>query len=174
MPTADIRQKAQTFCKENHINTYPVNIVQLCNRLGIQVFEEPLPPDVSGMLMVRPEPFEQYGSNRVIVINASHSARRRRFTVAHELAHYVLHKQVGETLFAHREEEGAGGAEERQADAFAACVLMPAPLVLRALGRLKNQGGDGLYAVDKAGFIAAQFGVSEDAARARLGQLGLA
>jgi hypothetical protein len=77
---------------------------------------------------------------------------RRRFTIAHELGHWILHRPGQDSLFCRRatvaenEDErrkrDAGRPElpvgEREANAFAAALLMPAPLIehhYRATGR---------------------------------------
>jgi len=51
------------------------------------------------------------------------SPNRDRFTVAHELGHYILHSKFGETpMIAHREDHNIA---EREANWFAAALLMP-------------------------------------------------
>ena len=56
------------------------------------------------------------GATPVIVVAATAAGDRRRFSVAHELGHLVLHHIP----------EGAPHALERQADAFAEAFLLPA------------------------------------------------
>ena len=66
---------------------------------------------------------------------------RRRFTIAHELGHWVLHRTGQQALFcrkgAVREDDAPTTTRaplpvtEREANAFAAALLMPAPLVAR-------------------------------------------
>ena len=55
------------------------------------------------------------GSTPVIVVTATPAGDRRRFSVAHELGHLVLHQVP----------EGSLHAVEQQADAFAAAFLLP-------------------------------------------------
>ncbi len=79
-----------------------------------------------------------------IWVNAEEAAawpQRRRFTIAHELGHHVLHQTGQQTLFCRKatvdsppdQEEPAPRPElpmtEREANAFAAAMLMPADLV---------------------------------------------
>lgn len=66
---------------------------------------------------------------------------RRRFTVGHELGHWVLHRARREAVFC-RTPAGDPDAErlprpvpEQEADAFAAALLMPAGLVRAEYGR---------------------------------------
>jgi len=79
-----------------------------------------------------------------IWVNAEEAAlwpERERFTIAHELGHHVLHSTGQQTLFCRKpsvdpEERPAEAAPElptieREANAFAAALLMPAELIER-------------------------------------------
>lgn len=56
------------------------------------------------------------GAEPPLLLVSSHSpADRRRFSIAHEIGHLVMHQSPG-----------AGAAQEKQADEFAAALLMPA------------------------------------------------
>jgi hypothetical protein len=62
---------------------------------------------------------------------------RRRFTIAHELGHWCMHRAGRERLFCRAsavdppEERPERPVVEREADAFAAALLMPAQLMQR-------------------------------------------
>ena len=93
MTMREVRDRAEKFCNENCVDSYPVPIVQLCNNRGLQVFEEYLSPEVSCIIMVDEENMNEalkkkYGCNKFIVVNLVENAMRRRFTIAHELAHF--------------------------------------------------------------------------------------
>ena len=90
---AKIVQKANEICEQNNITHYPVNIVDICNAMGIAVYEQYLPSKVAGFIGVDDSLRERYHTDKVIVVNLADRAVRRRFTIAHELAHYVLHKK---------------------------------------------------------------------------------
>jgi Zn-dependent peptidase ImmA (M78 family)/DNA-binding XRE family transcriptional regulator len=86
------------------------------------------------------------GATPVIVVAATPAGDRRRFSVAHELGHLVLHHTP----------EGALHALERQADAFAEAFLLPAaamhaelvpPITLTTLADLKVRWGVSLQAL---------------------------
>jgi Zn-dependent peptidase ImmA (M78 family)/transcriptional regulator with XRE-family HTH domain len=86
------------------------------------------------------------GATPVIVIAATAAGDRRRFSVAHEVGHLVLHHTP----------EGAPHALERQADAFAEAFLLPAaamrealvpPITLTTLADLKARWGVSLQAL---------------------------
>ena len=172
MLKSDIMQKAKDFCSEHSIEEYPVRIVDLCKKMGISVFEEYLPKDVSGFIVIQEEPFHDYNSGRVIVANLSDSAERRRFTIAHELAHYLLHRDDNQPLYAHRD-AGQNGGIEREANIFASNILMPEDLVRSFLDEIKDEVPGKLFDSYKIILLADQFAVSRPAAETRLKELNL-
>jgi Zn-dependent peptidase ImmA (M78 family)/transcriptional regulator with XRE-family HTH domain len=86
------------------------------------------------------------GATPVIVVATTTAGDRRRFSVAHELGHLVLHQIP----------QGSPHALERQADAFAEAFLLPAaamrevlvpPITLTTLADLKARWGVSLQAL---------------------------
>jgi len=79
----------------------------------------------------------------VIALSPLPGEYRNRFTIAHELGHYILHSKIGEKpLFATRQ---AGSRVEWEANWFAAAFLMPAEEFVKvwtesegSVGRLIN------------------------------------
>jgi hypothetical protein len=78
------------------------------------------------------------GSNSVVLVNAHDIVTRRRFTMAHELGHHLLHRprdQNGILRYDLPAEEGGNITKkeldyiENEAHLFAASLLMPAPWV---------------------------------------------
>lgn len=69
------------------------------------------------------------GGAKILLVSASKNPTRQRFTVAHELAHLLCRDDQG----IHVDENVMGGsrgdASEVRANSFAACLLMPAPLL---------------------------------------------
>ncbi|WP_051252091.1 ImmA/IrrE family metallo-endopeptidase [Rhizobium etli] len=99
---------------------------------------------------------------------ASHTGKERdRFTVAHELGHYVLHylwpNQNGRKTGPIEAKRYGSGKVEWEANWFAAGFLMPEQEFRRAWEEL---GG-------VVPLLAERFGVSQDAARIRVETLGL-
>jgi Zn-dependent peptidase ImmA (M78 family) len=90
--------------------------------LGLRVVEEPL--EVSGLL---------YPGRRLVVLNMDESSVRRRFTLAHEIGHWVCQCLEGtDALVLCRQQDLAAGTDralEREANIFAADLLMPADAV---------------------------------------------
>lgn len=169
MTKGKIVELAKEFCSKNRIADYPVHIVDLCKQYGIDVFEKYLTPGVSGFIVIQEENFKDYGSNHVIVANLHDSASRRRFTIAHELAHFILHKKPDEALFAHRD-AGQTNYMEYEANTFAANILMPEDLVKDVLSQIESEDGE-LFISTKIRCVSDAFAVSTAAARVRLEQL---
>lgn len=91
------------------------------------------------------------------------SARRDRFTIAHELGHYFLHYLYEDRQGAASYGRGDRNLVETQANVFAASLLMPTSLFTAAHAEL---GGD-------AWALASRFDVSPAAAEVRSQVLGL-
>lgn len=98
----------------------PVNIEDVAEFLGIEVIRELMEDDISGYLEYRDGAW-------VAGVNALHHPNRQRFTIAHEIAHYILHRDPSikfiDQTFARR--SVAGDEPEREADELAADLLMP-------------------------------------------------
>lgn len=148
----------------------PVDVGRIAEHLGAQVVEERLDRDLSGLLY-------RDGDQVVIGVNNSHAERRRRFTVAHEIGHMVLHKGRPLVLdhvrvnFRNATSSTATDLEEIQANAFAAELLMPGAQVM-AYARAALEAGrasDAALVRD----LADGFDVSEQAMEYRLVNLGL-
>lgn len=175
MLKSEVKSRAEQFCKENNINTCPVEIVKVCKENGLEVFEEYLGPDVSGMIVVDDKEWEGYNTNQFISVNLAESAVRRRFSIAHELAHFVLHRN-GSKLYAHRDFLGKGTIKsriEQEANYFAANILMPEELVKEKVEEIKDNVWGVLPSFVLIREIADNFVVSESAAEVRLKQLGI-
>jgi Zn-dependent peptidase ImmA (M78 family) len=67
---------------------YPVPVVSIANDLGINVYQtDDLKADEAGL--IRKEDDGRYA----IYINVNDNPQRKRFTIAHEIGHFILHKQ---------------------------------------------------------------------------------
>lgn len=172
----EIRKKAKEFCENHSINTAPVEIIKICNDLGIEVFETYLNDGVSGLIIVDNKPWEQYeNAQQFIIVNLMENPARRRFTIAHELAHYVLHRN-GNVLYAHRdivEEGNKPNKIESEANYFAANILMPEDMVRQVVESIQGKywGKIPNFVLTKE--LSDIFLVSESAANVRLRQLDL-
>lgn len=117
---------------------------------------QPLDNDVSGEL--------KYAEGKwLMIININHSKVRQRFTMGHELGHYIYHRrensQFVDTLF-YRQNE-LKSSIEYMADEFAASILMPEDFI-------KDFIRKGINTVAK---LASTFNVSNEAMTYRLQDL---
>lgn len=104
----------------------PVDLISIAAELGAEIRNFDLAEDVSGILY-------REDDRRVIVVNDRQPTTRQRFTIAHEIGHLALHRgvpvHVDHTFRINlRDPNSARGtdAEEIEANAFAANLLMPA------------------------------------------------
>lgn len=142
----------------------PVDPFEIAKNLGIKAYSAHLDPGVSGMLI------KVAGEDPEIYVEASDSPNRRRFTCAHEIGHYVKRSATGDNEWEyveHRDLLTSQGSdpEEIYANQFAASLLMPQEEVERLIKDPDNVASE-------TAFLAARFGVSEDAMRYRLVNLG--
>jgi hypothetical protein len=115
-----------------HQNQAPIDVVAIAFDLHINVWETKSFPDtISGKIFK--DPLNGGTSGFSILVNASHSLLRKRFTIAHEIGHFILHRkrlESGELIDdAMYRSGGVTAREETEANRFAADLLMPFPLV---------------------------------------------
>jgi hypothetical protein len=145
-----------------HLREAPISLSGVAHALGVKVISSVLPSGISGE--IRPDPATEAGFT--IRVNKNDPSRRQRFTVAHELAHFLLHRdQIGngvtdDVLY----RSTLSDSREAQANRLAADLLMPRPLVDDWIERTKT-----LRVEDPVEFLSDKFGVSTAAMKIRLG-----
>ena len=115
---------ARALLREFQVVTAPIDPFALARSLDVQVVPQGLDDDASGMLLRR-------DGRCVIGVNRTHSPLRRRFTVAHEIAHAILHPDmIGDGITDDAMwRSGLPDSVEYQANRMAADILMPEHLV---------------------------------------------
>jgi hypothetical protein len=109
----------------------PVDVVAIASDLGLNVWAMDLPDSISGKIFRDPI----NGGARTgfsIAVNSSHSNVRQRFTVAHEIAHFILHRQKlesGDLVDDAMYRSGLSNKDETAANRMAADILMPLALI---------------------------------------------
>ncbi len=147
-----------------------VNIKKLAEAQGVIVVEDPNDEQTSGFL------FRAVGSPPIIGVNANHPPTRKRFTIAHELAHLLLHIRTGVhvdyAIVKMRDARASEGTdeEEMEANRFAAEVLMPRRFLEADLAALGHIFADDERAIAS---LAKKYGVSPQAMAIRLSSLNL-
>ena len=145
--------------------SHPVDVEGAANAIGVRVVYDDLGAGISGKIQ-RDERGGYY-----IVANKTEPKVRQRFTIAHELGHYIYHRSLigdgiqdtpayrapDETVY---DSTPLERLHEIQANRFAANLLMPRPLVRQA-----ERENPGIGVAE----LARLFNVSEDAMRIRKG-----
>lgn len=150
------RHNAALILKNFTDGSHPVNLEAIADRLGIDVAYRDLKPGMSGFI------FKDAGEKASIYIDRNDVPGRQRFTLAHELGHYV-ERMVGakDDSFSFTDTRSTKyDLHEFYADEFAGALLMPEEK-LRELQR----AGYGLSA------IADSFGVTTPAVAKRIERL---
>jgi len=126
LSTSDIEKKTTSLLKKYDVWKIPVDLELLAHRMGLRVDYSDLGEDVSGVIVIA----EKGGD---IGINSEHSNIRQRFTLAHEIGHYVLHRNSKDLFIdksyakMFRNQNSSNGTDrvEIQANIFASTLLMP-------------------------------------------------
>lgn len=151
----------------------PIDVVKVAARKGIEIIEHDFGDDISGVLMTNP-------TGTYIGINKNNWPNRQRFTIAHELGHFVLgHQREGLfvdtpdkyfTIFNFRNAKSSTGEylQEREANAFAAALLMPEKLIISYLEFIRDVVDVKDEGTDIVDLLAKQFMVSNQAMGLRL------
>lgn len=145
------------------VNSAPVPVDQVANHLGIRIELADLGHDCSAVLV-------RNGTRAIVGVNKEHHANRRRFSIAHEIGHFVLHRgntYVDKGYRVHFRDLESGSAtkrEEMAANAFAAALLMPSEWIKRAFDKQPFDLSDG----EGLGRLADKFKVSPQAMTYRL------
>jgi Zn-dependent peptidase ImmA (M78 family) len=79
-----LEEKAEKTLRETDTYRIPVAIEVLAHRLNLAIQSEALGDNVAGMLVIE-------GDRGAIGYNSTHALVRQRFTIAHEISHYLLH-----------------------------------------------------------------------------------
>ena len=154
----DTPEKLLSFAESNNIEIVPLNVEDLADKLGITIEYESLENDLSVIL------YKDDLGKWIIEVNQRHHKNRQKYTIAHELGHYILHRHLKDRF----EDEiffrgGEPSNEEWQANEFASCILMPEQ-------RFRQFIKDDVNEIDE---LAAKFQVSTIALRIRVKNLGM-
>lgn len=130
-----IRQYVARILGGQGITEAPVPVEQLAEALGVQVRYGPFEGELAGMLLQRE-------GQAIIGVNSSHHVHRQRFTIAHELGHFILHGgevHIDRSFKVSRRDNVSSMAvepNEIEANRFAAELLMPYSIITRDLESL--------------------------------------
>lgn len=158
---------------------FPINVDAIANELGINVIYscDNKNPHTIGKI-------EFCDGKPIVTINPDKNSYepRRRFTLAHEIAHYCLHANKTKGFVDTRKEMSRGGTfwdvYESEANTFAAQLLMPKNFIIsqakRIITHYKQENSTekvpSSYFIDR---MSDTFGVSSPAMEYRLRNIGI-
>lgn len=107
-----------------------VDVVELANSLGLDVYATASDdPEFNASIE-----YDRNLKKYKILVNQNHHLFRQRFSIAHEIAHYLEHKKLVATKgFVNRENKSSHKYDqiEQQADKVAAAILLPTNILYR-------------------------------------------
>jgi len=145
------RDQANDLIEKFKFKEPPIDLMRITDEMRIEIVEMTLPSWFFGVLL-------NIDNEYYITLNKAMPDYRKKFTLAHEIAHFYLHgdelaymKNCKRDYF------------HREADAYAAELCMPSEMVKKAAAKWF---GDWRY-------LAKLFGVSEEAMVRKLQELGI-
>lgn len=128
---------AQQLLEKHNIRSLPVAVDKIAKAEGAQIRFSPFDEELSGMIYIKDDV-------PIIGVNALHHPNRQRFTIAHELAHLMLHRARLISGEVHVDKEfpvlmrdatSSTGSDqiEVEANRFAAELLLPQDLLEKEL-----------------------------------------
>ena len=164
-----IDEKAKKLLEKANALVQPVDLYKVVEHLKLSLKEKPLEDEYSGFLAVK---------EKTIIVNSFHAPVRRRFTIAHEIGHYQLHRLerkdtpvfIDRTVY-HRKDNTSDNdyQMEIEANAYAAGLLMPDVLLDEYLEKHPHLD---LETPANIKMLAEEFEVSRPALEYRLKNLG--
>lgn len=172
-----IENIALNLLSESNQQKIPVDVERIAKDRGLQVQLLDFGDDVSGV-------FLSDGTKASIGVNQNNSVNRQRFTIAHELGHYILGHQRQSVfidspskyytiLFRDNNSSTGEFIQEREANAFAAALLMPKSLLINEIQAIYEQKAQIDEDFDLIKGLCKKFHVSKQAMTLRLTNLDL-
>jgi Zn-dependent peptidase ImmA (M78 family) len=168
----EIEDKVLDLLRKHEVGEPPVRVDLVARAEGIQIVESAFDGDVSGALL-------RSSGLSGIAVNSKQHPNRKRFTIAHELAHYILDHKTEDHLdwqfsILRRDETSstASDVQEIEANAFAACLLMPRDFITADLKRYTDFRGELVLDEGARQLLARKYMVSDIAMTYRLINLG--
>lgn len=159
---------AELLTKHN-VTAPPIPVEAIAQKEGLQIRLEPLQSNLSGFLY-------RHQNQAILGANSLQARVRQRFTIAHELGHFLLHDHEQlhidrSPYFRLRSELASQGVDptEIEANSFAAALLMPGSMVSSDLAAMVTSD---VLDDDSLAKLSRKYGVSTQAMVLRLTNLG--
>jgi len=119
------RNQARKLLSQLGSTKPPIDVNSVAARLGIKIVPHKFKSDISSFLLCKAD-------GHIICVNDRHHPNRQRFSIGHEIAHFVLHKDEApyfdkdyELHFRGNAADSPHDRKEIEANQFAAELLMP-------------------------------------------------
>lgn len=151
---------------DSHLSNIPVKLGALAKDLGISVKVSTLKTGVSGLI-------QREGGIYKIKLNRYESRERQRFTLAHEISHYLLHRDlidknengiVDNVLY----RSGEAANVEYEANKLASCIVVPSEVLIEEL-----EAHSDYESTAQVEILARRFEVSKAAMEIKFEELGI-
>lgn len=161
-----IEEQTFNILSELKINTpNKLDVFKIAEYLGVDVKPATLDSSISGLFVIKEQkPYIRY--------NEKEAPQRQKFTIAHELGHFVLHKDTplfinkNEKILYRNSDSTTGELlKEKEANSFAAALLMPKMFIEEEIKNIPS-------GVDPIIHLSDVFKVSTQAMNYRLNNLG--
>lgn len=150
----EIRSKVRSILENLNVKEAPIPVEKVANLFSLEVVYYPKFPDSVSGTIIKDEDLHAIG------INQNHPEVRQRFTIAHEIGHYIMGHDENKIL---DDTFDKNTDKEREANKFASELLMPYDLLKSDIEK-ETQDIPGL---------ARKYKVSEQAMSIRLLESGL-
>jgi Zn-dependent peptidase ImmA (M78 family) len=128
MDSEEIEERAEKTLRESDTYRVPIRVDRVARSLNLTMEAAPLGDRISGLLVVEDD-------RGAIGYNSAHSRARQRFTISHEIAHFLLHARKGgkaesfiDSHVRFRPDESVSASSDRkevEANQLGAALLMP-------------------------------------------------
>lgn len=130
----DIEELTSEILLNNDMYKVPVDVIKIANANDIKVYEGNLNKKISGAIR-----YDKDEERFAILVNKNNVKTRQRFTIAHELGHYFLHKEFLKSEEIHvdimyrstEKSDEEDKKREKEVDYFAGALLMNRTLLKR-------------------------------------------
>lgn len=158
-----IEIEARKYLDKFDVRQAPVPIEDIAEKMGIKISYAPS-DEYSGMLIRKEQ------SQALMGINSNEAKTRMRFTIAHEIAHYIFDTKSAVTIdYRNSFQMLDKPDEEKRADLFAANILMPKKWVSLDFEKIPKGSFSQEHLID----LAKKYRVSLEAMKYRLVNMGL-
>lgn len=123
------RNQARKLLNRFVLTSPPIDVSSVATQLGMRIVYHKFDSDFSSLLLCQRD-------EQIICVNKRHHPNRQRFSISHEIAHFLLHKDEAphfdkdyEIYFRGNVSDSPDNEKEIEANQFAAELLMPLTMI---------------------------------------------